>query len=727
MIHWMDLVLAFALVARLLLSFASVVHAKAAVLARVSSIQLAGNAESRAQLRAQPLFWVAATLALVSEVVLGIAVLLGGAIVLPLLAPTAALLDNVARWQFLRDPQPQLRTLVGGVLAMAAAATAARLAPDARSLPLETLWLSLQTLPAQLLLGSLVSVLLIAEAATPLKLLTVQSEVAILHGAQAGLYGILGATLAATLASCLRSEWTHRRHFESPVFESPCAMELALATLVAATFQGRRLHRAYHLAVDKSIIARVHGAVLIGGAPAMIAVMFAPLTDGDLGRGQVAPSKWSPPPPVLFGGFGSRWAELGFATAVLCSIGGLLLVYRPRGGDLPAAGGGLFGGMLGAPRLAGQQWANLEHTLLVEGQPAPPSGRDNDSSSPMAASRILTARTAAALRWGSEAEEPGGGFGGRSPLRKPAQARKPLLAPAEWKRSLAYALPPSPRVPSFRPSAPLRRFDAALDAKYHRHRRSVNAASEVGSPEPRSPGSWTAPEFIQGHPAALDAETLWQFTGALRARGERLDGWAAACVEAADTLDEAATPEAVMPSSPSPRVELATPRDEDVAGLLHWILLVLLALLTTIPAFVVWEESGRTLPHDEVILIGMVCLQIAFVVHGATLRTCMRLARVSDADELPPLQLPPGNTRGRDVPVNEGAPLLDTGPEPSKGTRHRRAPAGPTAPTPPSTALLRKFPMRQDDLELEAHLKGTPENRKQQQLLRNTAADEYTA
>ena len=132
MIHWMDLVLAFALVARLLLSFASVVHAKAAVLARVSSIQLAGNAESRAQLRAQPLFWVAATLALVAEVVLGIAVLLGGAIVLPLLAPTAALLDNVARWQFLRDPPPQLRTLVGGVLAMAAAATAARLAPDAR-------------------------------------------------------------------------------------------------------------------------------------------------------------------------------------------------------------------------------------------------------------------------------------------------------------------------------------------------------------------------------------------------------------------------------------------------------------------------------------------------------------------------------------------------------------------------------------------------------------------
>ena len=726
MIHWMDLVLAFALVARLLLSLASVVHAKAAVLARVSSIQLAGNAESRAQLRAQPLFWVAATLALVSEVVLGIAVLLGGAIVLPLLAPTAALLDNVARWQFLRDPPPQLRTLVGGVLAMAAAATAARLAPDARSLPLETLWLSLQTLPAQLLLGSLVSVLLIAEAVTPLKLLTVQSEVAILHGAQAGLYGIFGASLAATLASCLRSEWTHRRQFESP-----CAMELALATLVAATFQGRRLHRAYQLAVDKSMIARVHGAVLIGGAPAMIAVIFAPLTEGDLGL--VAPSKWSPPPPVLFGGFGSRWAELGFATAVLCSIGGLLLVYRPRGGDLPTAGGGLFGGILGAPRLAGQQWADLEHTLLVEGQTAPPSGRDNDSSSPMAPSRILTARTAASLRWGSEAEEPrGGGFGSRSPLRKPAQARKPLLAPAEWKRSLAYALPPSPRVPSFRPSAPLRRFDAALDAKYQRHRRSATAAREVGSPEPRSPprspGGWAAPEFIQGHPAAFDAESLWRFTSRLRAHGESLDGWAAAVVEAADALDEAASLEAVMPSSPSPRVELASPRDEDVAGLLHWILLVLLALLTTIPAFVVWEESGRTLPHDEVILIGMVCLQIAFIVHGATLRTCMRLAHVSDADEMPPLQVPPGNTRGRDVPGNEGAPLLDTGPEPSKGTRHRRAPAGPTAATPPSTALLRKFPMRQDDLELEAQLKGSPEmlHRKQQQR-RYTADDEYTA
>ncbi|KOO29790.1 hypothetical protein Ctob_013104, partial [Chrysochromulina tobinii] len=256
-------------------------------------------------------------------------------------------------------------------------------------------------------------------------------------------------------------------------------MELALATLVAATFQGRRLHRAYQLAVDKSMIARVHGAVLIGGAPAMIAVIFAPLTEGDLGL--VAPSKWSPPPPVLFGGFGSR----------------------------------------------------------------------------------------------------------------------------------------------FRPSAPLRRFDAALDAKYQRHRRSATAAREVGSPEPRSPprspGGWAAPEFIQGHPAAFDAESLWRFTSRLRAHGESLDGWAAAVVEAADALDEAASLEAVMPSSPSPRVELASPRDEDVAGLLHWILLVLLALLTTIPAFVVWEESGRTLPHDEVILIGMVCLQIAFIVHGATL------------------------------------------------------------------------------------------------------------
>ena len=99
-------------------------------------------------------------------------------------------------------------------------------------------------------------------------------------------------------------------------------------------------------------------------------------------------------------------------------------------------------------------------------------------------------------------------------------------------------------------------------------------------------------------------------------------------VTAEGALTSTATSSASSPASSS------SDRNGGGGGVLHWILLVLLALLTTIPAFLVWEESGRTLPHDEVILIGMICLQIAFIVHGATLRTCMRPAHVSEAEGL---------------------------------------------------------------------------------------------
>jgi hypothetical protein len=102
-----------------------------------------------------------------------------------------------------------------------------------------------------------------------------------------------------------------------------------------------------------------------------------------------------------------------------------------------------------------------------------------------------------------------------------------------------------------------------------------------------------------------------------------------------ELAEQAAAEAALSPAAKSPASSPATSssdRNGGGGGVLHWILFALLALLTTIPAFVVWEESGRTLPHDEVILIGMICLQIAFIVHGATLRTCVRPSHVAEAE-----------------------------------------------------------------------------------------------
>ena len=419
--HWLDLLLFFGLVARLVLSLAAVVHAKAADVARVGPLPLLTEniGQSRLLLRTQPLYWVATVLVFAAELALGIVVLLGGAIVLPLLAPTAAVLDGVARWQFMRDPPPRMRALAGGALATAATAMAARLAPDARTLPLEALWLSVQTLPAQATLGSLAAALVIAEVLAPLLMLSVPAEQALLHAAQAGLFGTASSVLFAALASCVHAEWAQRRHVP---FDSPCALELALATLVAAAMQGRRLRRAYHLTVDRALVARVHGGTLIIAAPIVIAVLFAGVADDAVAVGAEGeaysrgPRGWDPPPLLPYAGFGSRWGEAGFAAAVLTAFGALLLVHRPRGGDFGSAGGGglTAGAMLGAPRLeVRRSVADLLAASEADGSAGEGSRGLGGSNGHSLAPTTRSAANGLSRRGGGGGDDGGGGLGGK--------------------------------------------------------------------------------------------------------------------------------------------------------------------------------------------------------------------------------------------------------------------------------------------------------------------------
>ena len=70
--------------------------------------------------------------------------------------------------------------------------------------------------------------------------------------------------------------------------------------------------------------------------------------------------------------------------------------------------------------------------------------------------------------------------------------------------------------------------------------------------------------------------------------------------------------------------------------------MILLALLTVAAPFVGWEASGRTMPHDEIVLIGLSCLTFACAVHDAALEACLKATRFSGGarPRIPPLRLP---------------------------------------------------------------------------------------
>ena len=740
MLESTDYVLFLGVAARLLLALSAVVHHKAVEIVTAHDSTLSPGSTS-SSLWLAPLFWVAAVLTLVAEVALGTAVLVGGAIALPLLAATGTLLDGLARWQFLHGPPPAARVLAGGVLATAATAAAARFAPDARALPSEDMWRALWTLPGKAVLGGLVVAVCLAQAALDLPRLP--SHLAVLHAAQAALCGAIGALASAALGSCVRSEWAQLRH--AP-FDSPCALELAVVVVAATVAQGRLLRAAYRLG-DPAAVGRVHGTVLLLVAPAAIAVLFA----AEAGVAAAPEDGASPSPPALLahGGFSSARALLGFMGAVAIAIVSVALVHRPRGGL------GLSATQLLPPSEADSGLAAQLAPLLSS---ISRGGRESPTATRSPARSTDRRRTAGS---GSSSSVPpllgpaDGSAAGSAAGRLAAAAakegavsstqRRRLLGGAplslkDLKVSLVYVLPPSPKAPSFRPSAPLLAFDAASreyekratlypraharatagqkqhqqhqqhqhqhQHQQHQQQQQQHASSTPGRVHART---WTgSPEFIKGHPAAEDVETLWQFTGQLRARGV-LAEWPPPGEGEAYTADdgEGAEWDEAAVGSPGVGDEAAAQRmaraaaarevaaREEAASLLRWVLIVLLGLLTIGPPFVGWEVSGRTMPHDELVLIGMSCLTLACAVHDAALRACLHATSFGggEAPRLRPLRLP-GDDEGGAAPPGLHATEAET-------------------PREPDEEVLRgRFIQRQQDVAFEARLKATPPARR---------------
>ena len=244
------------------------------------------------------------------------AVVYGGALVLPLLAAGGVLFDGYCRHLFLHESQPKQRAIQGASLAAAAAAAAAHFGPPAAALPAEDLWSALLSSPAVSSLGLVGLGLLVTEAVSHAQMLTQLRDLATLYAAEAALFGSLAALAVAALGSCLRFELNQLRH---RLFNTPCVFLLAGVGAASLHMQGRRLRSAYAVG-ERNAVSRAHAIALMLTAPLVIAAVLTggPNSSSSEGGGGVAAL-----------GFAGWFDALGFFLTVALSVLSLTMVYKP--------------------------------------------------------------------------------------------------------------------------------------------------------------------------------------------------------------------------------------------------------------------------------------------------------------------------------------------------------------------------------------------------------------
>lgn len=481
----------YALFARVGLSLAAVVHSKAVEQAEGAFHHLKG-AEVDASfvrtdlLRRSPIYWVSGALCLAAEVGLGVAVVAGGAVALPFLAASGALLDHLGRWALLHEPPPRQRAVIGGVLALAASVMAAHFAPPAMSLPGEELWAAMHAPAPVFALAVLALLILVAEVASAVRIVRYARQLAAVYACEAAVFGALSGLFVAALGSCVRFELRQHRH---ALFASPCVFQLAGLATFCLWLQGRRLRAAYGLG-ERAAVCRVHAATLVLTAPSAIAASFA-AADAHANGGRVDDAAWH-----HHLGFESIFDVLGFGLTLALAVLALALVHRPRHSkELGAPRLDLdptLAALLGAVTSSAADATGEERATTRSSAPSvpPTGGREHASTltpAPLTANTSLGApawHSAASPSqrpaWGvlTETVDPTNSNGnanghalvataadslGRPAVRsfKLPKPRSKPLAPNEWRTSLSYLIPDSPRAPSFRPSLPLRAFSAA--------------------------------------------------------------------------------------------------------------------------------------------------------------------------------------------------------------------------------------------------------------------------
>ena len=164
------------LLSRACLSLSAAVHTRAAksrqerqaataVRGRRSSAIVIRAAEIAASAStAQVGYWVALALCSAGELFGALTVLLGGALVQPLLGAVGAAFDALARWLLLRGPRPRGRSGVGVLLAAGVAVLATLVEPPQPAWSGDRLWLATQQPLMFALLMLLAGVLAITEA-----------------------------------------------------------------------------------------------------------------------------------------------------------------------------------------------------------------------------------------------------------------------------------------------------------------------------------------------------------------------------------------------------------------------------------------------------------------------------------------------------------------------------------------------------------------------------------
>ena len=266
---------ALGLLSRSLLSAAAVLHYQANNRAHVQMqvAQRAGKAvvtgEARGPLTMQARYWIAAALCAAADGAAGLTVILGGALILPLLGAPGAAFDALARWLVLSDPRPRGRVAGGMVLAVISCLLLACSLPPPHAWSAERLWLALQQPLLFAVLVALAGGITVTEVGSLLAWRTYdQADVLAVQSAS---WGVLGLLAGAALCSFARHE---RQAVNRPPFASPLGLQLIAAALLCTVLQAMRLGSAFRRG-DQPRVSRSHAISFTLVGSTSTALLFA--------------------------------------------------------------------------------------------------------------------------------------------------------------------------------------------------------------------------------------------------------------------------------------------------------------------------------------------------------------------------------------------------------------------------------------------------------------------
>lgn len=232
------------------------------------------------------------------------------------------------------------------------------------------------------------------------------------------------------------------------------------------------------------------------------------------------------------------------------------------------------------------------------------------------------------------------------------------------------------------------------------------------------------PPFLRGHPAAAEVETLWGFTGQLRAQGVQ----AAASWPPPQLLSERASPTPLHPPNQR-RVRDEHPNDhpdsldvrqlasrrrrrgrdeltyalvgatavlgDDGVGVIRRGLLYVLGTPCALTPLVWWGASANTMPGDEIALIFLACVCVAATVHDGLLTIALGFATCGRRDDA---LAAAAEAAAVDLAADEAEAAVDEAEDVEEEERAARA---------TDEAMLEsRFVQRHADLRLEERLKS---------------------